>query len=89
MVGVESTISNLLSVTRSIQTGSSLEAPFLFVMNTRTLYLVAGILAILAGIVQLAVAFFDKYRTHNREFLIGVLFLGIGIAVLLRRRTLT
>ena len=58
-------------------------------MSHRTLYIVAGILAILAGVVQLAVALLDKYATHRRELIIGVLFLAIGIAVLLRRRTLT
>lgn len=60
---------------------------FIF-MGSHTLYLVAGILAILAGIIQLSVALLDKYISHNRELFIGVLFLGIGIAVLLRRGTL-
>lgn len=57
-------------------------------MGSRTLYLVAGILAILAGAVQLSVALFDKYGSHKRELIIGILFVGLGIAVLLRRRTL-
>jgi len=57
-------------------------------MNTRTLYLFLGIVATIAGAAQLSIALFDKYGSHHRELLIGLLFLGIGVALLLRRRTL-